>query len=44
MKIKLQQIFEQKPEGNSGKQLTENPVKVKLPKLIINKFEETNPD
>ena len=39
MKIELQQTFEQKDEGKSGKQLRENSLKVKL---IINKYEGTN--
>ena len=34
MKIELWQISERKMEGNSGKYLRENPVKVKPPKLI----------
>ena len=42
MKTELQQTFEQKAEGKSGKQLRENSLKVKLPKIIINKFEGTN--
>ena len=42
MKIELRQTFEQKTEGNSGKQLIKNLVKVKLSKLIISKFEGTN--
>ena len=43
MKVESQQkTFEQKNEGNSYKQSRENPLKVKLPKLIISKFEGTN--
>ena len=38
MKIELRQTFKQKNEGNSGKQLRQNPVKVKLPTLTNSKF------
>ena len=44
MKIGLQQTFKQQVEGNNDKQLRKNPVKVKLPKLIISKPEGTNLD
>ena len=44
MKIELEQMFEQKNEGNSDKQFRKNTVKVKLPKLKISKFEGTNLD
>ena len=32
----------QKTEGCSGKQFSENPVKVKFPILLISKFEDKN--
>ena len=44
MKIELEQIFEQKNEGNSDKLFRENPVKVKLSKLKISKSEGTDLD
>ena len=44
VKIELRQTFEQKNEGNSDKQSRENPVKIKLPKLTISKFEGADLD
>ena len=40
MKFEVRQALEKKAEINSERNARENPVKVKLPKLIISKFEE----
>ena len=44
MKFEVIQILENKAEMSSERNARENPVKVKLPKLIISKFEGTNLD
>ena len=44
MKFEVRQALEKKAEMSSERNARENPVKVKLPKLIISKFEGTNLD
>ena len=44
MKFEVIQALEKKAEMSSERNARENPVKVKLPKLIISKFEGTNLD
>ena len=44
MKIEVQQTFEPKTERRYGKQVTENPAKIKLSKLIITKFKDKDLD
>ena len=44
MKFNVRQVLGKKAEMSSERNARENPVKVKLPKLIISKFEGTNLD
>ena len=44
MKFEVRQTLEKKAEMSIERNVRENPVKVKLPKLIISKFEGTNLD
>ena len=41
MKFQVRQVLEKKAEISSERNARENPVKVKLPKMIISKFEGT---